>query len=211
MAEFTIRSDAVDVEQIMRQIRARIREKRGADYTEQEIRQLATAKLETFLDPSRVRSDLLEHFRRIRSERRPPPLRNFVFDDTTLFHSHRPAVRAIRRLLRPVLKLFFNPGPLVEALHIQAEINARLVEEHTRRQALDELFYELVHNLVVEITRLGIEVRNLRMQVESIAGRLDFDERRARALEGLVQSRVEVGATTAAAAPAADAGAPERR
>ena len=34
MADFNVRSDAVDVEQIMRQIRARIREKRGADYTE---------------------------------------------------------------------------------------------------------------------------------------------------------------------------------
>ena len=49
MAEFQVRSDAVDVEQIMRQIRARIREKRGADYTEQEIRELASVKLEKFL------------------------------------------------------------------------------------------------------------------------------------------------------------------
>ena len=51
MAEFQVRADAVDVEQIMRQIRARIREKRGADYTEQEIRELASVKLEKFLDP----------------------------------------------------------------------------------------------------------------------------------------------------------------
>ena len=38
-----VQADAVDVEQIMRQIRARIREKRGADYTEQEIRELVAA------------------------------------------------------------------------------------------------------------------------------------------------------------------------
>ncbi len=38
MADFNIRSDSVNVEQIMRQIRARIREKRGVDYTEQQIR-----------------------------------------------------------------------------------------------------------------------------------------------------------------------------
>ena len=31
MADFNIRSDSVNVEQIMRQIRARIREKRGVD------------------------------------------------------------------------------------------------------------------------------------------------------------------------------------
>jgi hypothetical protein len=51
MTDFSIRSDNVDVEQIMRQIRARIREKRGVDYTEEEIRELANVKLEKFLDP----------------------------------------------------------------------------------------------------------------------------------------------------------------
>ena len=64
MADFTVRSDSVDVEQIMRQIRARIREKRGADYTEAELQQLATVKLEKFLDPKSVRSDLVEQFRK---------------------------------------------------------------------------------------------------------------------------------------------------
>ena len=63
MADINVRSDSVDVEQIMRQIRARIREKRGADYTEAELQQLATVKLEKFLDPRGVRSDLVEQFR----------------------------------------------------------------------------------------------------------------------------------------------------
>jgi hypothetical protein len=39
------------------------------------------------------------------------------------------------------------------------------------------------------MTRLGIEVKNLKMRVESMSSRLDFDERRARALEGVVQYR----------------------
>ena len=51
MADVNVRSDSVDVEQIMRQIRARVREKRGADYTEAELQQLAKVKLEKFLDP----------------------------------------------------------------------------------------------------------------------------------------------------------------
>ncbi len=184
MAEFSIRSDAVDVEQIMRQIRARIREKRGADYTEQEIRQLATAKLETFLDPTRVRSDLLEQFRAVRSQQPAAP--NFAFEDTTIFETHRPLLRFMRRLLRPVLKLFFNPNPIAEALHVQAGVNQRTAESLGR---VETLYYELIHNLVVEVTRLGIEVKNLKMKVESVSGRLDFDERRARALEGAVQYR----------------------
>ena len=42
---------------------------------------------------------------------------------------------------------------------------------------------------MLETTRLGIQVKNLKMQVESMSSRLDFDERRARALEGVVQYR----------------------
>lgn len=182
MAEFSIRSDAVDVEQIMRQIRARIREKRGTDYTEQEIRQLANARLETFLDPARVRSDLLEQFRNRQRQEPPPP--NFAFEDSTIFETHRPLLRFVRRLFRPILKLFFNPNPIAEALHIQAKLNQRNADALAR---IETLHYELIHNLVVEVTRLGIEVKNLKMRVESVSGRLDFDERRARALEGVVQ------------------------
>jgi hypothetical protein len=62
MSDFNIRADSVDVQELMGQIRARIRDKRGVDYTEQQIQELAEAKLERFLDPSGVRSDLLKHF-----------------------------------------------------------------------------------------------------------------------------------------------------
>jgi hypothetical protein len=179
MTDFSVRSDNVDVEQIMRQIRARIREKRGVDYTEEEIRELANVKLEKFLDPRGVRSDLLEQFRRKREASLPP---NFKFEDSTLFETHRGLLAFIRRLLRPILKLFFNPNPLIEALHIQSKLNAQ-------QAALEPLYYEVIHNLVLETTRLGIDVKNLKMRVESMSSRLDFDERRARALEGVVQYR----------------------
>jgi hypothetical protein len=179
MSDFSVRSDDVDVEQIMRQIRSRIREKRGVDYTEEEIRELANVKLEKFLDPRGVRSDLLEQFRRKREASLPP---NFKFEDTTLFETHRGLLAFIRRLLRPILKLFFNPNPLIEALNIQSKLNAQ-------QAALEPLYYEVIHNLVLETTRLGIEVKNLKMRVESVSSRLDFDERRARALEGVVQYR----------------------
>src|SRR4029453_7474644 len=77
---------------------------------------------------------------------------------------------------------FFNPNPLIEALNIQSKLNAQ-------QAALEPLYYEVIHNLVLETTRLGIEVKNLKMRVESVSSRLDFDERRARALEGVVQYR----------------------
>jgi hypothetical protein len=196
MPDFNVRSDSVNVEQIMEQIRARIREKRGVDYTEQQIHELATVKLEKFLDPRGVRSDLLNEFRRVE----PDP--NYAFEDDTLFHSTRGAIGAIRRLLRPVLKLFFNPNPLIHVLHMQSQINNLNASRH-------QLYYELIHNLVVEATRLGIEVKNLRMRVESLDARVDFSERRARALEGAVLYRVphdEVEAPRSAPAPPPDRG-----
>jgi len=187
MAEFNIRTDAVDVEQIMRQIRARIREKRGVDYTEAQIQELASVKLERFLDVKGIRSDLVDQFRRTRGV--SPPLPNYGFEDTTLFDSHRAVVRWIRALLKPILKLLFNPNPLIHVLHEQSTINNLYAQRVYVRDELDGLYYEVIHNLVLETTRLGIEVKNLKMRVESMSSRLDFDERRARALEGVVQYR----------------------
>ena len=164
----------------MRQIRARIREKRGVDYTEDEIRELANVKLEKFLDPRGIRSDLLEQYRRKREASTAP--RNYAFEDTTIYASSRPLLRFIRRMLNPILKLFFNPNPMIESLHIQSKLNDNYNQAET-------LYYELIHNLVLETTRLGVEVKNLKMRIESMSSRLDFDERRARALEGVVQYR----------------------
>jgi hypothetical protein len=187
MAEFNVRSDAVDVEQIMRQIRARIREKRGADYTEAELQQLASVKLEKFLDPRGLRSDLVDQFRRHRVVSPEPP--KYEFEDTTLYDTHRGLLRAIRKLLHPILKLFINPNPLIHAMHVQAQVNAEFHRRFRQREEMDPLYYEVIHNLVVELTRLGIEVHNLKMRVESLSSRLEFDERRARSLENVVQYR----------------------
>ena len=193
MTDFTLRSDSVNVEQIMRQVRARIDEKRGVDYTEDEIRRLATVKLEAFLDPKKVRSDLVEHFRRQPGAQHAPrasPPPNYSFEERMIYESSRSVVGRliywIRRLLRPILKLFFNPRPIVHVLHMQSEINA-----HYERTAhsLDVLTFEVLNNLVVEMTRLGIDMKNYKMRLESVSSRLDFDERRARALESIVEYR----------------------
>ena len=217
MAEFNIRSDSVDVTRIMEQIRERIREKRGADYTEQQIHELATVKLESFLDPGQVRSDLVEHFRQLDNPGRiepipphggfAPPPEVFDFDQETIYVSSRgpmgKLIRLIRKLLNPLLKLFFNPTPIVFALSRQAEINASTVDliervstqfdrvgkKFAAREELDALNYEVLNNLVVEMTRLSVDVKNHKMLVESVAGRLDFSERRSRALESVVQKR----------------------
>jgi hypothetical protein len=204
MSDFSVRSDNVDVEQIMRQIRARIREKRGVDYTEEEIRELASVKLEKFIDPKGVRSGLLEEYRRVSQPEAAAP--NYAFGEDTLYETHRGPIRWVRSLLRPLLKLLFNPNPLIQALHIQADLNQRNAERWAKREHLDALHYEVVHNLVVEVTRSTLEVKSLKMRLESMASRLDFDERRARALEGVVQYRP--GAVTPLQPPT---GQPDRR
>jgi len=224
MADFNIRSDSVDVEQIMQQIRTRIREKRGVDYTEEQVRELAAVRLERFLDPKNLRSDLMDQFRHSRPPLpeieepkpapEPPPVEPpYEFDDRTLFWSHRPVLRLIRKVLAPLLKLFWNPNTLNQVLHAQAQFNIDLLKRDQRRriefnQGFQELkrqgqifersraewnvlYYEVLHNLVLETTRNGIELKNLRMRVDALASRLDFSERRVRALEGVVQYRPE--------------------
>ena len=151
MSDVNVRSDSVDVEQIMKQIRARIREKRGADYTEAELKQLASVKLEQFADPAGLRSDLLEQFRQRSTE-------------PSTYQRHRGMRRVVLMMMHPVLK------------RVQKQLMADL-----------NLYFEIIHNLVVETTRLGIEVQNLKMKVEALSSRLDFDERRARSFENVVQ------------------------
>jgi len=153
MSDVTVRSDSVDVEQIMKQIRTRIREKRGSDYTQQELQQLASVKLEQFADPSGLRSDLLDQFRQRSSE-------------PSTYHRHRGPRRWLLMAMHPVLK------------RVQKQLMADL-----------NLYFEIIHNLVIETTRLGIENTNLKMKVEALSSRVEFDERRARALEGVVQYR----------------------
>ncbi len=203
MSEFTIRSESVDVEQIMKQIRQRILEKRGADYTEDQIRELASVRLEKFLDPNNLRSDLLDQFRKSRPAvaSEPPVITPpYAPEDADIFATHRGALRFMRKLFNPLLKLMFNPNPLLHVIHKQAEFNTMLLKREARRKIefdrsraeWNSLYYEVLHNLVLETTRMGIEVQNLRMKVESLSSRLDFSERRVRALEGVVQYRPEV-------------------
>ena len=175
MADFNVRSDSVNVEHVMEQIRARISEKRGVDYTEQQIRELAAVKLERFLDPRGVRSDLLDQFRKTQPAYEPPELPNFAFEDETLFESHRGPIRWIRKLLLPILKLFFNPNPLIQALHIQSRLNAMNAERDAKlesaRRAMDQLYYELVHNLG-PIELRGVDV------IDTVVNRLAQDRDR---------------------------------
>ena len=215
MAEFNKRTDSVDVTQIMERIREGIREQRGPGDADRQARELAAVTLERCLDPLRTGSALVEHNRGLalpgRFDRDPGggslAPETFEFNENTIYVSSRGTMGKllylIRKLLNPILRLFFNPDPIILAMMRQAEINSRLLDlldrvnaefertgkKFAAREEIDALNYELVNNLVVEMTRLAVDMKNHRMLVESVAGRLDFDERRAQALESVRQAR----------------------
>ena len=194
----------VDVEQIMREIRGRIAQRQGIDLSNQQIQDLAARRLESILDPRAIKPSLLEALRRTAStpaQRGAGKIPNepaFSFEDTTLYDSHRGLMRFIRRLLNPILKLFFNPNPLIRALHIQAKLNVEAAEreaERDRRQMeWNALHYEIVQRLVTEVSRASLELQALSLRVESLDAKVDFNERRVRSIEASVhRARPQVG------------------
>jgi len=184
----------VDVEQIMREIRGRIAQRQGIELSNQQIQDLAARRLESILDPRAVKPSLLEAMRRTagaqaqRAAEKVPNEPAFSFEDTTIYDSHRGLMRFIRRLLNPLLKLFFNPNPLIRALHIQAKLNVEAAErdaERDRRQTeWNALHYEIVQRLVTEVSRASLELQALSLRIESLDAKVEFNERRVRAMEG---------------------------
>lgn len=185
MADSNVRSNPINVEQIMEQIRGRIRDQRGVEYTEQQIQDLAAAQLEKYLDPKKVHSNLLEEFRRLRASSFAAERVPEAGDDAAVFQTDSAWLRPFRLVLRPITRLFINTKALATVL-VQSQT------EKSRRTR-DQVLFELIHNLVVDTTRLGIEVKNLKMRNESLSGRIEFNERRARALEGAVMYQPSKG------------------
>jgi hypothetical protein len=168
-----IKSEQVDVEAIMRSIRERIDQKRKGLYTDAEIREIAERRLDAVLEAREFKSDFVEEFR-ARSARW-----NFVFGAETIYESSRGALgrglMLVRRLLRPLQKLFWNPNVMISALSRQSDLNAYYVH--------------LLHNFALEITRLNLEVQELKNRVLELQGRLELQARREKTLEQMVVYR----------------------
>ncbi len=130
---FEIKADGVDVEQIRRAILGEIDRKKGDLYTEEELRALAERGLEPVLQAGELRGELIEEFQARDGQW------NFSFDTETVYRSSRgvvgQALEALRRVLRPVQKLFWNPNPMISALSRQADLN--------------RYYVHLLHNLVL--------------------------------------------------------------
>jgi hypothetical protein len=188
--------DHVDVEQIMRDIRARISTRHGIDFTPQQIQELAARRLEAILEPRHARPALLEQMRRAAGEAveipAPAAEAESPFDEASLYESHNSFVRALRKLLNPILKLFFNPAPIARALTVQTVRNnaaaQRESELSTKQAEWNALHFEIVQRLVTEIARTTLEMQSLTLRVEALDAKLDFSERRIRAMEAAPSS-----------------------
>jgi len=191
------RGDHLDVEQIMRDIRAKVAQRHGVELTDQQVQELAARRLESILDPRTIKPSLLEQLRRsagarpdtvAAADRASVP---YEFEDTTLYDSPSALTRFLRKLLHPILKLFFNPNPLIRALHIQSGLNveaARREAERDERQAeWNALHYTILHRIVMETSKVSLEIQSLALKVESLSAKVDFNERRVRGIEGLAQ------------------------
>jgi hypothetical protein len=206
--------DHVDVEQIMRDIRSRIAKRHGIDLTPQQIQELAARRLDAILEPRHVKPALMEQMRRAAGEPidvpvvAPEPGRA-VFEESALYDSHRGIVRLLRKWLNPILKLFFNPTPIAQALNEQArrasEAAQREAEMYARQAEWNALHFEILQRLVTEVARTSIETQNLAMRAESLATRVDFNERRVRSVEGLAYQR---GGGRTEAMPSAESARP---
>lgn len=186
------RGDRVDVEQIMRDIRARISQRSGIDLSNQQIQELAARRLEAILDPRALKPGLLDQLRRGAGDRQPssdaapalPPL----FEEVNLYDSPSWLLRFVRKALNPILRLFFNPTPIAHALAVQGRLNADAATRETerdRRQAeWNALHYEILQRLVTEVARVSLEAQSLALRVESLSARVDFNDRRVRTFEG---------------------------
>jgi len=167
---FEIGAEGIDVERLMREVRETIEEKKRAGLlTEDEVREVTSHALHPVLLPHDLKSGLLPELLE------QPSRWNFAFDADTVYRSSRGAagraLEALRRALRPVQKLFWNPTPMIAALSRQKDVNSA--------------YAHLLHNLVLEVTRLNLEIVDLKNRSLQLQARLDFLARREKTLESM--------------------------
>ena len=164
---FEIGDERVDADELLARLRQRIAEKKERGlYTDDEVREIAGRPLHPVLGAHDLKSGLLGELQ-ARATRW-----NYDFDPETIYRSSRGGVlEKIRRVLRPVQKLFWNPTPMIAALSRQKDLNAS--------------YAHVLHNLVLETTRLRLELDELRSRNLQLQARLDLLARREQTLEAM--------------------------
>jgi hypothetical protein len=172
---FEVKAEGIDLLQLLADVHRRVAERKQGLYSDEELRYIAERPLEGVLTGRELRADLVDEFRARDAQW------NFSFDPETVYRSSRGgagrALEALRRLLRPLQKLVWNPNPMIAALSRQSDLN--------------RYYVHLLHNLVLELSRLNLDAQELRSRNLHLAGRLEALERREKTLEGMVAYREE--------------------
>lgn len=185
MSTFSAKGSDIDLESTLSAIKRKIDEKRGGLYTEEEVREIVDMKLDPIPDGSEFTSDLIDVFRARESQW------NYSFDPETIYVSKRGGagrlVTYARKLLSPVLKLLFNPGPIIGALSRQSDLN---------------LYYlQLLHAMTVEMTKMNLELANMKARLRTLGIQAGFQAGREKELEQMIAARL---LATAPASPGAE-------
>jgi hypothetical protein len=182
---------SVDIESIMREIRARIAERHGVELSADQIQELAAHRLDAILDPRGLPPALLETLRGQAGSPAPVPTAPEplpAIGEDVLLGPKGGFMHGLRRLLAPLLRLVLDPHALTRSLQAQQTVirglAAREAERERRQAEWNALHYEILQRLATEITRVSLEMQSLSLRVESLAGRVDFADRRVRGLEG---------------------------
>ena len=182
----TAQRDQVDVEQIMRDIRARISQRHGIELTTQQIQELAARRLEAILDPRTVKP-------RCSSSCAVPPATpatraprgRRARRSTTRRSTNRNADRfGSCAAAEPDPEAVLQPEPADSGAEHPGAAEPggwRARGRARRRQAeWNALHYEILQRLVTEVSRASLEMQALSMRVEALAAKVDFNERRVR-------------------------------
>ena len=149
MGEWTTGDGRVDVAKVMSTIREKIRGRRDLGlYSEEEVAELASLKLQAFADDAGIDPELLA---RLMADNN-----NWNISTDYRIATHRRGFAArllirLKKLVHPWVRLYTD-----EPLGRQAQINLYL--------------HYLSHNLVREVVKLQVETAALRNKVELLSG-----------------------------------------
>jgi hypothetical protein len=175
---FEIEAEGLDAARLLADVYRRIEERKQSGlYSDEELRHIATLPLEPVLRARDVRAALVDEFRARDAQW------NYSFGPETIYRTSRGGLggvlASVRRLLRPVQKLFWNPTPMIAALSRQADLN--------------RFSAHLLHNLVLELTRLALELSELKSRNLQLQGRVEMLARREKTLEDMLGERPAAG------------------
>lgn len=144
MKELKIPSHQVDVVEIMKKIRQSAASSRSEMSLEEKVRREAKSEFVKLIQAAQVPDFMVEQIRQQQAFE--------AYDPRTLYASSRPGVGSfiglIRKLLRPITKLFVNLDPAAHELN--------------RLTILNNFYLKTMQDLIVRVSTLSVEIHQLK-------------------------------------------------